>query len=375
MKIGILTMSRAYNYGALLQAYALKKKIRELGHEVYMINYASEMQLKRYNGVFEHSFSLRTCLKNLMRFLFYSKMKKGVDRYNDFINKELDGKNDILKTKEEVEKFVKNYDALIVGSDQMWNIMLPDVNDIYFLNFNFKGKKLTYAISMGDKVSFGNKEKFYLELISKFDNITVREKIANTYLKEKDVTSKVVVDPTLLLKREEWETFSKKETMFPKEGYIFYYSVKTNPAVYELAKKASKILGIPVVNSMLALKTEMHTDFKRCFEMGPHGFVDCVKGASCIITDSFHGTVFSLIFNKPFISVFDNEEDCQKSARRVGLLKSVQEEKRAVTSKIKKSDLEILLKTSPSEKVGELIEEMSKESFKYLDFMIKSKRG
>ncbi len=323
--IGILTMSRAYNHGALLQAYALKTTLKRLGGEAKIVNYAPPYQMDKYRGVFDHEKSIRAVARNMMKSIHYPSLKKGADLYQRFIDEELNGKDKILCSREDMEQAAEEYDAIIVGSDQMWNMRLPDVTDTYFLDFTFRGKRMTYAVSMGDQVPFSRaNEEHYLDLIGRFDKITVREGIGEQYLRSHGISSTVAPDPSILLSMEEWNEFAREETHLPAGGYVFYYSVKTSEHVYQMAKEIGKQLKLPVITCILALKTEIHTDFIRCFDIGPRGFVDCIRNASFVCTDSYHGTLFSILFEKPFFSAFENEASYVSSARRAELLAILQ---------------------------------------------------
>ena len=370
MKIGILTMSRAYNFGALLQAYALKTSLQGRGHQVRFVNYATPMQLERYAGVFEHGHSARVLAKNAMRVFHYASLQRGVKRYKAFITDALDGAGAVLTTKQAVEADVRALDALVVGSDQMWNTRLPDVSDVYFLDFAYPGCKLSYAVSFGDRIPFSTgQEDAWLQKIRQFDRITVREQMAKAYLQQQGIASTVVADPTLLLSRQEWEAFAVEETALPAKGFVFYYSVRTNPHTYRTAQKIGRLLGVPVITSMLTLKTEVGARFKRCFDIGPRGFVDCIRQASCVCTDSFHGTLFSLLFEKPFVTVFKDQADMAQSARCGELLKMAHEERRGVTEQ---TDLTDLVRTNASHQAVVTLREYAKTSLDRFDAQLQA---
>ena len=178
MKVGILTFHDAHNYGAVLQAYALKKYIKELGFEAKIINY-------------HH--------KDIPDGFPREPNKKRWDKFKDFINELIDYDSTTYTSEDDLEKLEMDY--WICGSDQIWNTDITNgFNKGFFLDFNTKGKKISYAVSMGIERLPQRFEKDFKRCINQIDEISVREESLKQYA-ESFTTKKITktLDPTLLL--------------------------------------------------------------------------------------------------------------------------------------------------------------------------------
>ena len=185
-KAGIITYSGADNYGSLLQCYALKKAL-ELNRIAYtdIINYVSKEQKEMYSVYFKNN-SLKNILKNIYISLFLKNNKKNRQiLFNDFRKEflKIDGNNEI-NNKSDLKD--KNYDTIICGSDQIWNIRIPDYKDLYMLDFVKNANKISYAASMGgiDLKLKDDEKKNIKKLLSSFSSISVRENVAKTMIQD-----------------------------------------------------------------------------------------------------------------------------------------------------------------------------------------------
>ena len=333
-KVGILTLTNTLNYGGTLQAVALNKTIKKMGmNPVNVIctkppkawrsarTYLRErVRLYGCQGIYA---KIRICggiVKTLISNIHYFDVKLKMKKFDMFIN------DNIITTpycedEEKLKKEYSNYDAYIVGSDQVWNTMFfgGDFFAPFFLNFTCSGSPCySYAASVG-----GKKEDQYIqEIISRtkhFEKITVREKSLEIQMKHLGSTNVMtVLDPTLLLGKKEWEKFEKKpEKIFP-EKYILVYYLEKDSVKDELIKKLSEELNLPVINLMPIYQKTNYP----CFvdkTAGPAEFLYYVHHANYIITNSFHMVVFSLIYHKKFIAL---EREAQES-RVIDLLNTV----------------------------------------------------
>lgn len=308
MKIGIDTLdSRIYNYGGILQEYALLMYLKQYG-EVEIIDYDLESELNTFS--LKRSISNFKISKVLERInsksnnttlnpkvldcirCRHSKFDKFRDDYLNFSNR--------LKCTQLSDE-CKKYDYVFCGSDQIWN---PDYNKpSFFLNFIQPQKRVIYAASVG-KNELSRREKLvYQDLLKDNNHVSVREQdILLLFDDNISVKFKVVLDPTLLLSKEEWSSLLLPETRI--KDFIFCYFLNHTEekirAVKNFAKSNNKIIvAIPYLHDCPEKETSQYADVELS-DIGPREFISLINYADCVITDSFHACVFSLIFNKCF---------------------------------------------------------------------------
>jgi hypothetical protein len=319
MKIGILTFYFAHNYGALLQAYALQEYLKSLGHDVTMINYRQK-NLARNFSVFDIK---RFVSKNfiilikriIVETLLFSRRCLRYFRFEKFIkanlnlSKEVNGKN-----------IPDDFDVYIMGSDQIWNPKITKGFDtIYFGDFSvIKSKKISYAASMETNFLTKEQETFLVSQLKNINKISVRESILANLLQP--LTEKyiyTVLDPTLLLDTAYWDKLIEMPPINKK--YILIYQVKPSYLTLDIANSMAKQLGAIVLEvSSIIMYYKIKKNYKQC--VSPALFIGLVKNAACIITTSFHGTVFSMIFKKPFYTIKVGDRD----TRVISLLNSLE---------------------------------------------------
>ncbi len=294
-KIGIITFHRAINYGALLQTYALQKVIKRMGHDCIIIDYRNVLLEERHQKK-----RLRDSRnwKDVARFIFYARHYNiKHDKFRNFSDKYMT-MSSLCHNYDDLYQLANEYDGFICGSDQVWNCEITDFDKVYFLEFvNETAKKHSYAASFGfDQIPEEYIEE-YRNLLADFGNITVREeqgkKIINA-LVNRDV--EVVLDPTMLLNSTEWEEIAvdyKKET-----DYILVYAFGSSPTMIEFAHSLAKKTGCKIVYISYSIMRRVKAVYEKC--VGPEEFIGLFKNASYIVTNSFHGTAFSINFNKAF---------------------------------------------------------------------------
>lgn len=296
MKIGILTFHCAHNYGAVLQCYALQEYLKGLGHDVEIIDYRPNYLLNPYK-IFKVNKTniLAKRLKNVIKaILMLGRRYVRYYKFNRFINQRLN-----LSYKKNY--IPDNYDVYIIGSDQVWNPGITNGFDpIYFADFSFKkGSKIyaTYAASMESK-KLSNKERlYYVKNLNNFDYVSVRENaLANLLQPLTDKTIETVLDPTLIVDKKIWDSIAVKPKINCK--YILVYQVLSHEKTFEIAEEKSKELNARIIE----LTPSVYWGEKsRCKStISPEEFIGFFKYASFVVTTSFHGTVFSIINNKPF---------------------------------------------------------------------------
>ena len=327
---GILTIHTAHNYGAVLQAYALKKVVNDMGCNCKFINYQSPAQISQYSILNTESFDLKALIKFSQNCFHIKQLKIRRALFNKFINTYLDGSDKRLKTIEEVQKTAAGLDAIIVGSDQVWNVNLKDVRYDYLLDFPKHERRISYAASIGNDLrSIQENSERIIPLIRGFDHISVRENDTTELLKKYDIHSETVLDPTLLLERDEWIRLSA--LVEQREPYILYYSLACKKHTQAVAKNLASQMGLKVISPVLNPR-QIGSGFQNEIACGPEQFLGLLENAAFVCTDSFHGTVFSILFEKPFVAVFDLKDGkLVRENRKASLLEWFGLEKHMVT--------------------------------------------
>jgi len=298
MKIGIVTQPLAANYGGILQNYALQTFLIRMGHEPITIRIGKKTYMDYFKRLIIHIIKLLLARKTVLPEAPYQ-FKKKQSGMEVFIKNNI--KTTPIKRWFESEDIVKyNIESIIVGSDQVWR---PNYNahiEDMFLNFasNFNIPKIVYAASFGVNDWVYNNEQTVAckKLIQQFKSVSVREysaiNLCKNYLDRFDAIW--VVDPTMLLNKKDYEllcSFVPK----PKDNFLFAYVLDHNKNITDFIYSKAKGLGLKVV--LLSAGTNARK--KDTVESWLSNFRD----ASYIITDSFHGTIFSLLFQKKFITI------------------------------------------------------------------------
>lgn len=331
--IKTITFHNAYNYGAMLQTYALQSKIKNLRYETEVINFLSEKLEKDYEVKF---FNFSNGVKKFISSLTsYSIRKKRAEIFEKFLREKIKLTEKRYLTIEELRKDSESFDICITGSDQVWNPAIV-YSPAYFLDFgNKKMKRISYAASFGQEKILKEYEEKVGEHLKKFDYISVREKSGINLVKELSGKYAVqVLDPVFLLSKNEWRKLENNivKDFGLEDGYILIYSMEKNPLVMEIAEKLKKYLNKPIVviHSSYGIMTQIEILKSKNINIpvaGPQEFVTLFANADCIVTNSFHGTAFSIIFDKPFLSV----PHSTRNTRLQSILELLKLEKRFVS--------------------------------------------
>lgn len=339
MQIGILTFHAVYNYGAVLQSYALQKVIQDMGCDCELINYITDLQ-KDYTSLYSKRNGIKSFLKNIILLPYHNGRSDRISKFELFIKYRLKLSEETYKSEDELLKCVKLYDKFVVGSDQVWNVQKKsDVNAAYFLSFiNTRDKdKIAYAPSLGQAEA--NELSEYLEYLEKFAFISCREdrgsKLLNTLLKKR---IPVVLDPTLIVDKKYFEDIipTSEEN---GEKYIFYYSLDG------FSKRNNNLEILDFLSKKFALKVRLLTPewcihspkYLNVINAGPENFLNLIKNASLVCTNSFHGMAMSIVFKKPFyvLEKYDGKDDRKRS-----LLNALELKHRIIDDIYKIRDLE-----------------------------------
>ena len=302
-KIGIITFHNSYNCGSMLESYAIYKKMSEIDSNAEIINFSSNGQKNLYN-VFEKNTSLKNLIKNLLIFPHRKQISINNAKYEDFKTKYFN----LSKKYNNTDLTDDKYSIFIAGSDQIWNITIPDYDDAYFLPFVKKAKKVAYAPSFGSKNIVKNTDNpdKYKNFISDFDALSIREVNGKKWIE--DLTGKVaevLIDPTLFYDSNFYDTIIDDECT-PNYKYIFFYCPSFDRNLCKFVKKISNKYKLPVIcwSSKSYYKKFIYTfGFKLPKYESPSVYLSLIKHAELVFTTSFHGTIFSTIYKKIFFTL------------------------------------------------------------------------
>lgn len=322
MRIGIIThYYNSENYGGNLQAYALCRVLSHMGHEAEQICYRADctvfgMDDGEPNG---KQLSPRTFAASVKRLLFspFGKAYRFIARRNEErkhsvrenrrrafseFNKSVIPHSERVYDPDSVFECVGEYDAFITGSDQVWNLNWYDPS--YFLSFAPSRKvKLSYAASLGMKSFTPMQAERVREHLRDFRAVSVREKDAVSILDGvSSVKAEWTLDPTLLLSPAEWDALAGERSI--KEKYVLCYFLGDDKRIRRTAARYAARRGLKLVNIPHSGGVCMMSDIGfgdiRLYNVSPNRFVELIKNAEYVFTDSFHATVFSGIYKKRF---------------------------------------------------------------------------
>ena len=314
MKIGIITFHASFNYGSMLQAYALHKVLSDMEHDVEIINFRSTQQREMYHHPINLNSPEWSKFHMLIHYIIHIKeyipQIKKWNRYNSFLE------NYLVHTKEfhsleELYSYNFQYDFLFIGSDQIWNTNCRDFSEAYWGNFcNDKTKKIAYAPSMGRNPESLD-SNYIKEQIKNFQVISVREERTKKILIDNHISSEVFItlDPTLLLNVSDYDVFAG-ETPLIKGDYIYFYDPFIRPKYLQTALYLGEKIGLKIVVDRIYPKRfyEKNKNVLIYTKTGPKEFLNLIKYAKYIIGHSLHAVLFSILYKKDFYAL-DGDTD------------------------------------------------------------------
>lgn len=298
MKIGILTYHRADNYGAVLQAYALCHYLCKQGVDAENIDYWPQHHAMAYRLWCWNQRAFRFHgIKGKVKFLLY---------FPSMLVRNYKRKKNFERFRKQTMKIVPlrtDYDAVFYGSDTIWNRW--NLNDLY-RGFDpvYWGSdaivtkhRFSYAPSMGNVIEDEQTKEQYKKYLSRFDRISVREEQLKNKLEEWGYQHiSIAVDPTMLLSKHDWELLASQRIV--KDGYVLCYNLECSNICSEMAERIGKERNMRVIQ-LTALVSQV--GYKDTYDTaGPFEFLSLFCHASHVVTSSFHGCVFSIIFHKLF---------------------------------------------------------------------------
>ncbi len=299
MKIGVLTFHRVSNYGTALQAFATVEALRELGHDAQLIDYRPDyLEATLRPMTLTQIRNFRTAVSYFANKLIYGNQFQ--KRYRSFIAfTDSIPASRICRTPEEVAAIAGEYDALLSGSDQLWNQRITGEDLTYFFPFPHP-KKLSYASSFGVRSISPERQAQIGPLLQDFSALALREQTAIDIVSPLAQSKPLprVVDPTLLLDKQRWLREAAPIPL-PKDGYILTYYMIETPLLRTLTEKLQMQTGLPVVNLKPSKRQMLLRQGKNVMWAGPRELLSCYAGAKYLLTNSFHGAAFAINFEIP----------------------------------------------------------------------------
>lgn len=376
-KIDLITYSRTRNYGGILQAYGLYRYLELKGYDIRFIDYIpARCNIKNRKVFVDEATALSKIWGRnaITKFLFsifrYSSSKKSFEPFLDFMNSRVKFTKEYFSI-QELENDIPKADIYLTGSDQVWNSQFLREKGLdmpFYLSFVNNCKKMSYASSFGkDSIPDENKKEVQ-ELISQYSAVSVREKSGKILLEKLGIKAEVVVDPTILCPEVEWKRISSPRKI---KEYVFLYQVNFNKEMYIMAKKIAKKEGKKLIVVCLnKIKKYKIPEIK--MNVSIEDWLSFIQYADCVITDSFHACVFSIIFSTKFLV---NTSTRKGMATRIdNLLEMLNLTNVYMDSCSEKENINKLKKPIKWEKVHEILNEMRMKSEKWLEESIENNK-
>lgn len=306
MKIGILTFHCAANYGAVLQSYGLQQTLKRMGHDVAVLNYRPDFLIRPYKPVRVFLPISRT--RDTIRALISSPIRASRNR---MFSRFIEDKINIIPFES-----VNDLDVIVFGSDQIWSHKIPygQFDTTYFSDFKHKSnlRKIAYAASAGDSERFEqNADDTIKKLLRTFDAISVREAQLLEVINKFNLKSEpqLVLDPVLLAGRDCFDKLTQRE-LAPQEPYVLTFSLDYSPETSKLGKHIAASMGIRNIDMVSDYESVIQRQVIQTATV--EKFLSLIKFAQHIVTTSFHGTAFSILFNKQFTTLGFSESHCER---------------------------------------------------------------
>lgn len=307
-KVGILTLHASHNYGSMLQAYALSSFLIKLGYDAQIINFRSSPQKMMYAKPYKY-WDAQSIKGRLLSPSFFLKNIGKWNKYEAFMRNEMPLTYEINHVADIRRIILENkYDAVITGSDQIWNINSPDFTIGYLLPFLLPCKKIAYAPSMGHLqwLQMEDVELLFKSTLNDYYALSAREKSTADALS--DLLHKPIntmPDPAWLLSQKEYNEISFEKPIV-QHKYMFYYVPQHEYEGAKIASQYAHILGLKAVCS--SSPTLPCPGFMNNNNAGPKEFINLLKNADVVFGYSMHMIVFALLFHKQFFIISDNPD-------------------------------------------------------------------
>lgn len=304
MKICTITCHHAVNYGARLQACALSHYLKEQGHEVEVVDYRPGYVWFRGKIWYWPGRSVRLWAKLFLQFRQRYDAVRRYARFENFSEQYLPRTKRIYFSGSELQENPPQADVYVAGSDQIWNPLFGCGTDsAFYLDFGMpETKRISYAASFGLASLAPDCEPFVKNHLSGFDMISVRESSGLDILSSLGYSGCIAADPVFLLSAGEWDALlGCRDRMEP---YILVYDVMGCDTIKRVAKSLAKRCSCKIY--AVSFRRLGYAD-RNYTQVAPDRFVELVRNASCVVSNSFHGTAFAMIYHRDFWAV-DRED-------------------------------------------------------------------
>lgn len=364
MKIAVITRHAITNYGSLLQALATQVTIEKLGYECEIVNY-----IRKDESYKNHEKTLlkrkaewnRNPVKKLVYLLLRQPEsclagKKFECEQNKYLKL-----SKLYVSQDELINDRPYADVYMTGSDQVWGPTEDGSYDSsYCLSFVPDSvKKIAYAASFGHTDMTEELCAYYKKWLRGYEHIAVREDSAVNFLNTIDINAQQVIDPTLLLTREEWGKYVGEKI---EKKYVLVYQLHNDKRLGEYAQKVAKEKGLPLLRVSASLH-QITRPGKFIWCPSIKNFLSYVKNAECMITDSFHGTAFAINFNTSFVEVLPNNNT---GTRNMSILRLTGLSNRI----LKDDDVDLAMTTIDFSETNRILEKKREESIEILKYML-----
>lgn len=310
MKVNVITRHGPANYGSLLQTIATQNIVTRLGYDCNIIDYVPKCETG-FHVAFTQLAGKKEWNKNILKKIVYllAREPESLLMYRRFslMRKKYLKMGPHCSSLEELHRIYGNDkdSVFVTGSDQVWGpISTGKCDPAYFLDFApTEAYRCAFAASFG-KTSFDSKTmEAYESYLKNYDYIAVRENTAVKMLKKIGVEAEQVLDPTLLMASDEWNNYIAP--LRKPDKYVLVYQIHNNPELDRYSARFANIVGLPLIRvSPLLHQIRRSGKLVYCPDIG--GFLDLIKSATYIVTDSFHGTAFAINFNTQFVEILPN---------------------------------------------------------------------
>lgn len=308
-KIGIVTLPGNFNYGNRLQNYALKAVIEKMGFNVDTTVISDAGRLKEPLSI-KIKRNLNSPIKEILKKIFnrlnFKKeltesqtleiINNRTEIFKSFSEEHLSEQFYSLNNSSDINN-LEDYLYFVVGSDQVWSPSELQKNKVYFLEFANEEKRIAYSPSISREKIPTYYNDYYKKTFESMKALSVREEAGAAIIKDlSNISAPVLVDPTMLLQKDDWMTVSKRASNRPNTPYLLTYFLGGPSDITR-----SKLENLAKEKNMSIINLGDITDTET-YQTGPSEFLDYINNASAFFTDSFHGVVFSIIFETPFIA-------------------------------------------------------------------------
>ncbi len=317
MRAGLITFHFAHHYGAQLQAYATMRAVQSLGAECEIIDYRLP-HTTRTNQLFKHTRAVRDIASDAHTALHYAAFRRRYERFEAFVATQMALSPRRYTSVAELEDDPPAYDVYVAGSDQIWNPYIfqdRQFDPAFLLSFVREGRRIAYAPSLGVPELPEDKAAELRDYLAPYSALSVREKRGQVLLRQAaGRDARVVLDPTLLLTGEDWAALAAPPR---RQGpYILCYFVSDPGEAAPYAQALSQRTGWPIVQ-LAGARRKIPGASELVFDAGPREFLGLFQHAACVVTNSFHGAVFSLQFQRPFFTSMSPRERSEPTFSRI----------------------------------------------------------